>query len=91
MEDFVVVPPSTLEGVPSNLTRFMDYSEASDLDRSGIMPSGLSDSIFEEGGEPTQIYDRWIQKDIVTKKYIDDVSGVEKLHASHIFFSHGVP
>ena len=46
-----------------------------------------SDSIYEEGGEQTNIYDRWQQKRLEVKKYVDDVSGVEKLHASHLYFS----
>ena len=44
-------------------------------------------SLVKLGGDPTGIYDRWSQKKVEVKKYIDDVSRVEKLQAAHQYSS----
>ena len=48
------------------------------LDRSDSLISlnlpSLSE-FYESGGEDTGVFDRWAQKNIVCKKYVDDVSG----------------
>ena len=46
-----------------------------------------SPSVVDVGGGPTHIFDRWTQKHITVKKYIDDVSGVERLHAGNEYRS----
>ena len=64
----------------------MDYSGLVSSDDLVDLPSP-DNALYQEGGGPTQIYDRWQQKQISVKKYVDDVSGVEKLHASHQYNS----
>ena len=60
------------------------------LDRSDSLISLNLPSIseyYESGGEDTGVFDRWTQKNIVCKKFVDDVSGCEKLHFNNIYFS----
>lgn len=35
---------------------------------------------FDPGGQDTGVLDRWSDEKIEVKKYIDDVSGCEKIH-----------
>ena len=59
----------TPENVRTNLATFLDYP---DRDDSLLDVRGLSDSVFEEGGERTAIYDRWKEEPIIVKKYCGD-------------------
>ena len=81
---FVFNPPSTPLEVRSSVHALLDYS-GSDQSQPDLRVS--MHSILEEGAGSTQIYDRWQQKHITVKKYIDDVSGVEKPHSSHLYNS----
>ena len=42
---------------------------------------------YESGGEDTGVFDRWTQKELVVKKFVDDISGAEKIHANNIYAS----
>ena len=74
------------DGVRTNLASFLDYEDQSADDSLADLPV-VDSGLMEEGGGPTHIYDRWIQAPIEVKKYIDDVSGVEKIHAGHLYNS----
>ena len=70
-------PLGTLDYPTFNLQAFLEYSENDD---SLVSINPLAHPNFDPGGEETGVLDRWKDSKIEIKKYIDDVSGSEKLH-----------
>ena len=80
---------STSFGVRTNIGAFLEYPEG-DLEQPVIDQPPNPDpdpGLYEAGGEQTNIYDRWVQKGVEVKKYVDDVSGMGKLHTGHLYKS----
>ena len=46
-----------------------------------------SHSIYESGGEDPGVFVRWEGKNLEVKKFVDDVSGCEKIHMNNIYTS----
>ena len=42
---------------------------------------------YESGGEDANIFARWSQKELFVKKFVDDISGSEKLHVNNVYNS----
>ena len=42
---------------------------------------------YDPWGEETGVLECWKEKKIEVKKFIDDVSGAEKLHCSNVYYS----
>ena len=49
------------------------------------MPGPIAN--YDPGGEETGVYERWEPEKMVVKKFIDDVSGVEKIHCNDLYIS----
>lgn len=64
----------------TNLRVFMDYLVGSDSLSSLNQPGPVAN--YDPGGEETGVMERWENKTLEVKKFIDDVSGNENLHAT---------
>ena len=69
----------------SNLRAYLEHSDLGDLLASIHMPGPVAN--FDPGGSGTGVLERWEQKKIVVKKFIDNVSGAEKLHCNDVYES----
>ena len=70
-----------------NLRAFLDYSELNydDSLASISLPGPVAN--YDPGGETTGVTKRWSVPSMEVKKFIDDVSGCEKVHAGDVYKS----
>ena len=75
---------AVLEDYPSspltNLRAFLNYSVSDDSLASFIQPGPVAN--YDPGGDETGFLECWKEESLEVKKFIDDVSGSEKLHAN---------
>ena len=67
----------------TNLRAFLNYSTAEET----VLEENQSIRIgsYDPGGEETGVLTHWKEKNLQVKKFIDDVSGSEKLHAGNVY------
>ena len=67
----------------SNVRNYLLYGNDSSLSGLGLVgPEHQPDDLFDPGGEDTGVSERWKDRDLEVKKFIDNVSGSENINAN---------